>query len=61
MLKKNWAMGDTKTMSTDNEGIDKTLKDNKNIGKTFSNNQKTLNNIKKALSNVGKTSKHNKK
>ncbi len=52
MLKKNWAMGDTKTMSKDNEGIDKTLSDNKGIGKAFSNNQKTLNNIRKALNNV---------
>jgi hypothetical protein len=59
-LKKNWAMGDTKTMSKDNEGIDKTLRDNKSIGKTLGNNQKTLNNIRRALNNDGKTSKHNK-
>jgi hypothetical protein len=28
-------MGDTKTMSKDNEGIDKTLRDNKGIGKAW--------------------------
>lgn len=61
MLKENWAMGDTKTMSKDNDGIDKTLRDNKSIGKKLGNNQKTLNNIMNALSNIGKTSKHNKK
>ncbi len=41
MLKKIWAMGNTKTMSKDNEGIDKTLRDNKSIRKTLGNNQKT--------------------